>query len=147
MNKFSINIYYLWDGKEELKDTFCTVKMRFIGPDFYSSLTDDFKRDLSKTLHPTLQESADLEFGAEMVKVKNISIREGSIDVFFSLAAIGGGMYAFFKDYESLRKGVKLFVSDLQSKGPMLLRLVTDIFNKHKRSNFNRGSNRNTISN
>jgi hypothetical protein len=77
------------------------------------------------TAAEALQRLANSRFGRGNVKVVPIYIKKGSIDVYVALVVLAmGGAYKFFKDYETIRKGIKAFAKDIKYASSKLNQVV-----------------------
>ena len=101
---------------DQITDVVATIRMQFIDSDSQTpTLSEDTQRKLFDAVYPELQQLIDTRFGPDIIRAKNAGVRAGSIEIWFQLVAVGGAIYAFFKDYEVLRKGVLLFVEDVRT--------------------------------
>lgn len=122
---FGASVPYLWDGSDRTTDVIATIRMQFIHPDFLTpTLSNDTQRKLFEAVYPELQQLIDTRFGLNIIRAKDAGVRAGSIEIWFQLVAVGGAVYAFFKDYEDLRKGVLLFVEDVRTNSSKLSTIV-----------------------
>jgi hypothetical protein len=81
-----------------------------------------------------LQQFADTRFGEGQIKILPVHIKKGSILVGVLLVA-AGSTYAFFKDYDNLRKGVLSFSRDISAGSRALYKVVKQkYFREAKRS-------------
>jgi hypothetical protein len=65
------------------------------------------------------------------IKIRSLS--EGSINIDFTLVVVGGLVYSFFKDYESLRKGIMLFLNDILAASRHIAKLIRKIVRKKRK--------------
>ena len=110
---------------DQITDVVATIRMQFIDSDSQTpTLSEDTQRKLFDAVYPELQQLIDTRFGPDIIRAKNAGVRAGSIEIWFQLVAVGGAIYAFFKDYEVLRKGVLLFVEDVRTNSSKLSTIV-----------------------
>ena len=91
---------------------------------FFHLVDQSGRKRVLATAVRQLQRLADNRFGKKNIKVVPEYVKKGSIDVYVALVVAVGAAYKFFKDYESLRKGVAAFVNDIKGVSNKLNRVV-----------------------
>jgi len=89
-------------------------------PEFDGSLARN--AELRKELQASFQQLADERFGSGSVTVE-VELRAGSLIV-VALLAIGTGGYKFFKDYEQVHKGARIFAEDLKAARKKIEKII-----------------------
>ncbi len=91
---------------------------------FFHLVDKPGKNRVLTTAAKALQRLADNRFGKGNIKVVPTHVKKGTIEVYVVLVTVAGAAYMFFKDYETLRKGVAQFAKDIRYASSKLNQVV-----------------------
>ena len=120
-----VQVLNIWDGKDVQTRKVAELSFRFPEIDIPFGGLEPFRNLMFlEVLERELQPLADVRFGKGTTIVEGAEIKEGSVEILLWLLAAGSAVYTFFKDYESLRKGVILFSKDLHGASSKIEELI-----------------------
>ena len=138
-DSLGVNVERIWDGKDQNTNLVCSIKLRFIGADFNWIIPSSVGDELFKAVRPALQNEAEHSFGREIIEVRKVWIRKGSLDLLVDIVAVGGPTFMFFKEYDKLRANTITFSQDVSAMANQLLKVAKETCRRIQL----RGQNRN----
>lgn len=125
-----VKIVQLPDPKDRNPSRIADLDLKFpIRARFLSQIVKTERTEVTEPLVNTLQRMADRRFGKGHVRVEVKNLRKGSVTYGIALVALVAA-YKFFKDYEALSKGVKMFCHDIVAISKTLRSVLTEAYAK-----------------
>ena len=85
-----------------------------------------FMYELDQLLEHEISNIAESAFGSSGIAVNIKELRFGSVEVLATIYLVGVSAYKFFKEYEDLRAGIRLFVLDIKRAGSHLENMLNE---------------------
>jgi len=130
-----ISLLQLWLLQERLNGDIGTFGLRIEGAEL--SPDERLAEQLCELISPHIEESAASAFrpptdtgGRLRVNVSFQGWKPGSIEILVAFGVTGGGVFQFFKNYPRFRKGVAMFIKDLNDHGPTILEQLRRFLNR-----------------
>lgn len=121
---FDVEIASVWDGTDKKDSKLAELRLKFSEMSLPTFWQQSQYLLLLMELDKELQPLADARFGKNRISVDCKELREGSVEVIVLLTAVGGALYAFFKDYKDLREGLLLFIKDVKAAASELQKIM-----------------------
>lgn len=120
-----VDVTSIWDGKDTQTRKIADISLRLAEIDIPIGRLDPFRNlKFLEDVDNELQPLADIRFGRGTTIVQGAEVKAGSLEIILWLMAAGTMAYKFFKDYESLRKGIVLFAKDVEAANNKIETLI-----------------------